>query len=335
MVKVKLITHTDLDGVGCEIVGRLAFYDIDVTHADYWNVNDIVKEFITSGEYLEYDRVFITDISVNEEVEELINTHLDLANKLALIDHHQTAEWLRTNPWAFVEVAGKNGKNSGTNLFFEFLNDMGMFRGMRGYMALMIFVEKVRRYDTWEWKEIYDDIEAGELNQLLYLIGRKKFADQYVNRLNTSPMFSHFGVRWREMFSETDKVIIAMDNDNKDSYIIRKQKQMKVVNFLGNRVGVVFAEQYISELGNRLSEMNQDLKYIAIVDMGSKKVSLRTIHETINLGKDVAKLFGGGGHPKASGFNFDAKIVDHAINFIFGIGFLSKLRKCIDKFTKK
>ena len=48
---IKLFTHTDLDGVSCEILGRIAFgEDIDVVRCGYGNIDDKVEEFINSDE---------------------------------------------------------------------------------------------------------------------------------------------------------------------------------------------------------------------------------------------------------------------------------------------
>jgi uncharacterized protein len=106
---------------------------------------------------------------------------------------------------------------------------------------------------------------------------------------------------------------------------------MTIKNILGYKVGVVYSEQYTSELGNVLSERNLELDFIAMIDMGTKKVSYRTVHEHVNLGKDVAKVFGGGGHAKASGSQFSSKVLDVAFKVIFGQGLIGKLTKLIDK----
>ena len=44
MSKIKLFTHTDLDGIGCAILAYLAFgrENVDVEYCDYSNVNDKV-----------------------------------------------------------------------------------------------------------------------------------------------------------------------------------------------------------------------------------------------------------------------------------------------------
>lgn len=330
-LRVKLFTHTDLDGVGCEIVGRLAFDNIDVTHCDYHNVNEVIEEFIKVQGYSDFDKIYITDISVNKNVARLLDTYIP--NKVKLIDHHETAEWMNNSfTWAEVTPDIFGTKQSGTNLFFEYLE--GYNRGFRYYDALSVFVEKIRRYDTWDWKDIYNDKEAGELNQLMYLIGRKEFANSYVKRFRNTDIFSFSDGSWHQMFNQSDKVVIKLDNDKKKSYINRKNKQMKTINFKGNKVGVVFAEQYISELGNELNSINRDLEYIAIIDMGNKKVSLRTIHNHIHLGKDVASIFGGGGHAKASGFQFDDLVPHKAVSLIFETTKLSRVLKLIDKLVK-
>src|SRR5690606_19294071 len=84
---------------------------------------------------------------------------------------------------------------------------------------------------------------------------------------------------WVDMFDKADRAVLDIDNAKKDAYIDRKENQMVCKNLLGHKVGFVFAEQYISELGNVLSERNRDFKFIVIIDMGGKKVSYRTVHK--------------------------------------------------------
>lgn len=351
--KVKLFTHNDLDGIGCEILGRLAFEDIDVTIVkNPKDASEKVTEFMDKDEYTNYDKVFITDISVDEDTADYIDGSHERASKFVLLDHHGTAEFLNEYSWASVRTHGDMGREAGTNMFFDYLAMNGLFKQQRYIDALTIFVEKIRRYDCWEWKELYSDFEARDLNNLLYLIGHKEFVKQYIYRLRTLPFLTIGGGSWHEMFDKADNVIIKMDNDKKEAYIDRKEKQMKTFKYSKGRFGLVFSEQYTSELGNDLSSRHPELDFVALVDMGSNKVSLRTIHGNIDLGKDVAKLFGGGGHPKASGFEFSDDISaiatglifnskgsinanKHVANVINQKGLLGKLTKIIDMFGKK
>lgn len=45
-MRVKLFTHTDLDGIGCAVLGKLAFKNIDISYVDYNDVNDTLKYVI-------------------------------------------------------------------------------------------------------------------------------------------------------------------------------------------------------------------------------------------------------------------------------------------------
>ncbi|WP_144472787.1 DHH family phosphoesterase [Bacillus pumilus] len=343
--KIKLFTHTDLDGVGCDVLGRLAFENIDVSHVDYHNVDTEVEAFIQKHEYEEYDRVFITDISVNADVAHLIQTFMP--EKTTLLDHHQTALHLNSYDWADVRTVGVLGKESGTNMFFEYLTMSGFFYRERIGDPIEAFVEKVRRYDTWEWRELYNDEEALKLNNLFWLLGKEKFVKEFIKKFNSN-LFTFSEGNWNQMFDSSDEAVLEVDRNKAEAYFYKKSKQMVRTKLFGRSIGVVFAEQYISELGNHLSEKNKDLSYIAIIDMGQKKVSLRTVKDDINLGTEVASRFEGGGHAKASGFQFSEDIqklsilsvfsttglVDKLSQIVYGNGVLGKVSKFIDKFKR-
>jgi uncharacterized protein len=334
-MKVKLITHNDLDGRGCELVGRLAFSNLDATIVrNPKHASEVVSKYVESGDFTNYDITFITDISVDEATAELIDNLEWAQGRFVLLDHHGTAEFLNKYEWATVRVHGIDGKNSGTNMFFEYLAMNGFFKGEIFKDALLCFVEKIRRYDCWEWKEIYNDQESASLNQLFWLLGGDIFVERYVDRFFTSDLFSVREGNWRQMFSDADRVVISIDNAKKEDYIDKKEKQMIKTNLLGHKIGLVFSEQYTSELGNVLSERNLDLKYIVMIDMGSRKISYRTVHDDIDLGKDVAKVFGGGGHAKASGSEFSDTVLNLAFKTVFGIGLIGKFLKMIDKSKK-
>ena len=83
------------------------------------------------------------------------------------------------------------------------------------------------------------------------------------------------------------------------------------------KCGVVFADQYTSELGNTLCKLNPDLDFVAIINIGIGVVSFRTIKDDIDLGKDIAQKFGGGGHPKSAAMHFIADIKNELITRIF------------------
>lgn len=300
-MKIKLFTHTDLDGIGCAVVGRIAFGDIlDVEYCDYDNVNEKVKAFLESDNS-EYKDVYITDISVNEEVAEMIERFI--SSKVLLLDHHDTAKWLNKYDWAFVNdyqdwINGRE-KSSGTNLFYCYLLQNTCFDGNDD---LSDFVELVRQYDTWEWHTKYQNPQAKKLNDLLYIIGRERFTERFIK--NSFPGFD-----------SNEWLLLELEQEKIDKYIESKSKQVIEREIYGKKVGVVFAERYSSQLGNVLATINPHLDLIAIVNP-SYSVSYRTVKEDVHLG-EFAKVFGGGGHPKASGSPISDELKGQIIDIIF------------------
>ena len=118
-------------------------------------------------------------------------------------------------------------------------------------------------------------------------------------------------------FGEKELTLLEQKQREIDSYVEEKNKQLFTSPMCGKVCGFVFAEKFISELGNRLCEIHPEIDFVAIINMSSKTVSYRTVKDNIDLGRDVASLFGGGGHPKAAGSTFDNSILMKTIQNIF------------------
>jgi len=338
-MKIKLFTHTDLDGVGCAILAKIAFNKkediVDIEYCNYDDINEKVEKFITSNIFTNFDAIYITDISVGKDVAELINNtecntydngYFNLSDIVQLLDHHPTAEWLNNYDWATVNVNIDNDdyvtyyeqgvKSSGTQMFYTHLQEMldyenvcedelVPFNEIFGDMAHK-FTEHVRQYDTWEWSTIYNNDAPKKLNDLLYLYGRDRFIEKYTKRMSCDGY----------LIDDYDLFLLQLNQEKIDKYIESKQKQIVVKDVLGYKAGIVFAEQYASELGNKLSVNNPHLDFIAIINP-SHSVSYRTIKDNIDLGKDIAKVFGGRGHPKAAGSEIRDEFRNDIIDMIF------------------
>ena len=300
---IKLFTHTDLDGVSCEILGKIAFEeDINVVRCNYGDIDAKVEEFINRAE--EYDKLFITDISVNKEIADKL---LSISDKVILLDHHKTALWLNEYPYALVQVEDESiGKMCGAYLFYEYLKKN--HKEFDDTPALKLFIDYVRMYDTWEWKEKYDNIIPKRLNDLMYIDGPNEFIDKMVYRLGNN-LF---------IFDDTDLMKLQIEQTYINSYITQKNETLMVNDslFPEYTVGITFADKYISELGNKLCELHPELDFVVLINMSTLTVSYRTVKDDLDL-SDIAKRFGGGGHPKASGSRFDASIVNDMLNNIF------------------
>lgn len=306
-MKIKIFTHTDLDGVGCAILAYIAFdkENVDVEYCNYDDVDNKVEEFIKNEDlYRSYNQIFITDISVSDQVASMIDILDKTDHRVRLFDHHGTALRLDNYFWCTVYEYLDVVKTSGTELFYLYLkNSLSLTYGQTTQNKISRFVSIVRDYDTWRWKELGEDgLVSKQMNDLFHIYGRDKFIELAMKRI----MFGTSPLHQDEWFSETDVLLLEQKQKDIDIYVEQKEKQITVkTDQWGNTYGVIFAERYFSELGNRLCEMHPELAYIAMIDISRGRVSYRTIRDDINLGTEIAHNYGGGGHPKAAGSTFD------------------------------
>lgn len=293
MKKIKLFTHTDLDGVGCAVLASLAFpapeYQLSITYVDYNNINQKVLQYFEDCQTDVF--LLITDISVNTQVADRID-EMSFDKKL-LLDHHATAvEPLSKYDWCVVEPTSPTlEKESGTSLLFKYLVYEHLVP-QGHYSRLKAFVNIVTAWDTWTWKANNCSI-APKLNDLLQLWGLAGFHDWCKSWISCKdyPNLNEDGEVTCDALSEVKAQYIE---EKSDTVMIRTTKD-------GYDYGVVFADKYISELGNKLCEEYPDLEFIAIINMSSNEISFRSIHDKLNLGKDIAAKIGGGGHPQSAG----------------------------------
>ena len=315
MSKIKLFTHTDLDGIGCAILAYLAFGrdNVDVEYCDYKDVNGKVREFYLCGNPEEYDAIYITDISVDEEVAAEIDSLVAAGQKWRLFDHHATALWLNEYTWGEVMVSHHYSgiKTSGTELFSMYLFENKQFDhyDANTIANIGLFVDIVRDYDTWRWKELGEEgIVCKQVNDLFHIYGREKFIEWAINQIQGIDYISPLQVF--PCFSVTDEALLEQKQREIDIYVESKNKQLaERIDQFGHAYGVVFADRFVSELGNRLSELHPELDYIAMIDISHGTVSYRTTSEDIDLGSEIAHSHGGGGHRKAAGSRFDLSVV--------------------------
>ena len=287
-IRYKIITHKDLDGVGCAVVALhlLRKQYVYVKFVGYEEVNEEVKKSLLDEKW---DHIFITDISVNKETANLINNKF--SHKVSLIDHHPGLDWLNSYKWAKVITGEPNREDtpSGTSLFYDFMiNSLGVDKPSR----LSEFVELVRRYDTYIWKNVYNDIKPKQLNDYLGMVGFYNFLNEMNERILAN----------KPIFSDEAKIMLKFKEKEIMIYVNSKNKTLTKRVIDGLVVGFVFADQYHSELGNMLMELNSDLDLVVILDLSRKKISIRSLEEkNVNCTDIARKWYCGGGHKCASG----------------------------------
>jgi len=254
----RLLSHNDLDGVGCGILAKLAFNDqVKIRYNSVTALDREIEFFLENEQSKTF--LFITDLSPNERNEKSIDDYYQATGNVQLLDHHQTALHLNQYDWGNVLIEDEQGfLTSATSLFYQYLVTHGLLEKTD---AITEFVELVRQYDTWEWEK-NGNYQAQRLNALFFLVSIEEFEEKMLDRLKSQ---SHFD------FDEFEKKILSMEEEKIERYIRRKKRELIQTNLGDFYAGVVYAESYHSELGNELGKENVHLDYIAMINMGSKK----------------------------------------------------------------
>jgi oligoribonuclease NrnB/cAMP/cGMP phosphodiesterase (DHH superfamily) len=297
--EVAHFTHTDADGLGCGAVGKHIFSFTKLFFCDYHNVDTIVKDFIfqyidddgKQKDICPYELVLITDISVKEDTAILLEHFSSVTGtQLILIDHHDTSLWLNEYDWAEVmpEIDGR--KSSGTSEMFRLIVAGNPIFTIDEAIGMESFCEQIRLYDTWDWTRVGATLPR-YINELLYIIGREAWLERFINNIDPQ-------------LTEAEQYLVDTELERIDRFVTAKEKQMFKTDLHGYRVGIVYAEQNHSILGNTICQNNPDIDFVIIINMGAAKISFRSIKPEIHTGEFAKKFYNGGGHAPASGCEF-------------------------------
>ena len=279
-----LITHVDLDGVFCRVLGRLAFGDeLRVVHVR--NPKEATEKLL-GLEVANDHMVFVTDVSFS--VAEVANRGLNIK----IFDHHATAV-NEVSPflWADVRVNKGGRPTCGTELFHNYLVAEGLI------VPCPWIIEQVRAYDTWAWANSESRIPA-ELSQLCFTLGFDKFVDAFV---------------WRLRYSDVDETTVFSTEERVLLDFVREQEEKEIKRYLAvaqsiptpyGAMGFVFIGEGVNQslLGNAiLNEMSVEFAIMANPNTG--KISARSREGGVHVGKLMRRLFGdsAGGHACAAG----------------------------------
>lgn len=294
-MKVLLFTHEqDIDGMGNVILGSKAFKDFDYVTVKTFEVNQKVLEKIEDGSIYNYDFIFVTDVCIKEPLLSQINEDEKLRNKILVLDHHKSEIEEGNDKYDFVNIVVENekGKTSGTSLFYEYLINNGYLKGNE---TLDELVELTRQYDTWEWKNIYNNYKARKLHILFEVLGYQeyiKIISRMVNEGN-GIVFNDVEIKVIDNFDKKFKEDI-------DTIISGMKLYILDVNGEEFRIGYVRCPyKYRNDINEVVMLDNKyDVDLVGMIMSDMETVSYRLVHD-VDASK-VAVYFGGKGHKAAS-----------------------------------
>lgn len=306
-MKVLLITHKpDIDGITPIILSKFVFEDIDYITLETHETNPTLRDYIENKKFDSYDKIFITDLSVNKDICDLINANDVLKNKLLIFDHHNSHLFVNDYSFGTVISIDLNGcMQCGTSLYYEYLLKEYYDKKI-DKTSIREFIELVRQYDTWEWFTKYNNVKAKYLTNLFEIYGTEYFINYYYEFLLNNDNFE---------YTNKEMHLLQIEENRINRYVEEKSNEIISVKLLGYSVGIVYAENYRSILGNTLARKYKDeYDFIILINL-SRGISYRGIKD-IDLGQ-VASIFGGKGHINSSGSPIDKIIKKEIIKLIF------------------
>lgn len=298
------MTHkADIDGLSPVIFLKLIRDNVDTYLLNANDINQKVTEIIKNKSYLKYDEIFITDLTLDKNSCELIMSTGNY-DRFHTFDHHAINLVANEYPFGTAISTNANGVNEcATSLFYKYL--VNRYPETFDNEGFRTYTELVRASDTWDWVKT-GNIDANKLSELQSILGRDEYVDTYIDFFRKNKTF---------YFTEQQEYLLEIEEKRTQRYLEESEKTMFHATLCGKPCGIVFAELHRSLLGNYLAEKYAYmLDYIVIINM-QQGLSFRSFKEDINVGQ-IATVYGGGGHFKASGAPLDNSLKREVIKLI-------------------
>ena len=316
MYDLVLFTHTDMDGYGCKLVTDIVMQVIGNNNWDTIpcstnsDLDRIVVEWLKSFEddfTLSNTVIIFSDICPSEYLlkDWLVPMMKDGKLKMVRIyDHHETNTFASMYiPEACIIPGADNQLNrpSGTSLLYqamaEYLYRTGVSMNHINEKLFATVVDKIRLYDTYEWKTI-NDIDAKKMQLMFSMIGGDNFVRKYVNRIME-------GGDNTDLFTDTELEFI----DNKYNYTVDVIRKLSPDDFIaitarGYKVALMMKSvpASINDIADSFLEKFPEYDMVAQLSLfGNWSISFRSRKDDFDSALTFAEPMGGGGHKKASG----------------------------------
>jgi len=342
-MKVKMYTHTDLDGIGCYIILKKFFskdVEIDVSFISPKDVNEIfnskneekIKKDIHDSDY---DYVFITDLNLfNHSTTININNYYQ-RDVIIHIDHHilkEDDDYDKNDRSIYIDTS-----YSATYLLYEYLlnKDNSLSYDLEKEFVrenffsnegLKRFAFTVSQWDTFAWKkDEAKGMNAVYLNEVFKFLGAERFVQEFLNLEFKGKDGDYYKIS--PSYKKIISIIMEKDANKAISKLLGASVRNNYLVIIGGEVSVGTISQVIINLkkGEKynlddnsyilLLEKINTADYIKIYLPSINTVSLRSLNDYFDVQKIAVKK-GGGGHPKAAGYQFSINLQDNLIDYL-------------------
>lgn len=286
-----IISHrNDIDGMGGVVLLKLACKNVDYILCEDYNINQIVMKEYLEGNLSKYEKIFITDLHLNDKCSSYINK-TTIKDKLVIFDHNESVTHLNSYPFSNIIIEKDDKLCCSTTLFYEYLVSNNMIKPTQ---ALDTFCEATRIYDVGQWSLNGQDQTPRDLSLLFEIYGQDKYIDVMTSKLKSNN--KHF------FFNEDEKKSINLKKELIKQTIMSYIANMDYKTICGHKAGIAYISyEYRNEVAQCLRENNtMDIDVVVLIALDNSSVSIRNVKKDVNV-RPIAEKLGGKGHFGAGG----------------------------------
>ncbi len=311
--KLYHMSHTDLDGYGCQMVTKEYFKDINFYNSNYGKeINERFNEILSDiqKDDIEKSIILITDLNLTPEQAKDFESKTKVSQKeifLLLLDHHKTGEeCYKEFDWYFLDT-----NRCATKITYDFFSDI-----FHKNEKLSKFVDVVNAVDIWlEDKEEFElgkvclGLVSGakEINRIMFPKENSEYMFKLLEKIQDYFDYENPHIVLDENIHKIKKEILKDKEDDTLSNLISKynvkmltkNRDKMSIDYNGSKGILTYNIGNVSVIGNDFLKNNPD--YDFFMDITSRKtISLRA-NGKIDVSQMASKVANGGGHPNASG----------------------------------
>lgn len=320
------MSHTDLDGYGCQLVSKKVYPNGYYCNANYGlEVKSNIEIILKKIEKLPGIDIFflISDLNLTLDEARTLNKNINYLNnngyniKLQLLDHHKTGEKCALKyEWYYLDTS-----RSATKIVFSyFMENYDSFDSLCSH-EFKTLIEAIDDVDIWHESDPYFEFgkvamrlisSANEINTTLFPNENRAYRLSLLDKTLSFIHTENGHIALDDAIHKLKKEYLQLDNTNDTIdnlmskylvHLLKNKKEELTIYYKEFKGLLTFTLSNISIPANTFLKENPD--YDFFVNIGRRGSAGFRANGNIDVAKLASKLAGGGGHPNASGASFD------------------------------
>ena len=336
------LSHTDLDGYGCQFITNKIYKDPIYYNANYGlEVKLFIEDILTKIKQLPSStEIFflITDLNLTPDESKNLDHQIKILNNngynitLQLLDHHGTGEKSAAKyDWYYLDTS-----RSATKITFDYYNSNNeQFKNSYDSNFIKL-IEAINAVDIWleddplfEFGKVCMSMisKSYEINNVLFNTQSREYkfyllsqALNFVDKQDGHILLDENIYKIKKEFLKLESKNDTIDNLS-SQYLVKsldKKKDQLTVYYKDKKGLLTYTLGGISIPANAFLKANED--YDFFIDINRRGRAGFRANNNLDVSKLAQKLAGGGGHPNASGAAFkdfkETVIYENVRNYI-------------------